>query len=163
MRHWFKDTHFRSMLKNSGYLAASKIVAGIAGIATLALAGRGLGVLMFGMLILITSYDKAVSGISKYQTWQLFVRYGGYALAAGKHEEFKASTGFAFALDVVSGVGGMIVAVIILPFMSGWFGIAPQYLWLAMLYCTLLPTMSAATPVGVLRSLDRFHLVSRAG
>jgi len=163
MRHWFKDTHFRSMLKNSGYLAASKIVAGIAGIATLALAGRGLGVLMFGMLILITSYAKAVSGISKFQTWQLIVRYGGHALAAGKHEEFKASTGFAFALDVVSGVGGMIVAVIILPFMSGWFGITPQYLWLAMLYCTLLPTMSAATPVGVLRSLDRFDLLGWQG
>src|SRR6476620_366469 len=135
MRHWFKDTHFRSMLKNSGYLAASKIVAGVAGIATLAFAGRGLGVLMFGMLILITSYAKAISGLSKFQTWQLIVRYGGHALAAGKDEEFKASTGFAFALDVVSGIGGMIVAVAILPFVSSWFGITPQYLWLAMLYC----------------------------
>ena len=61
MKHWFKDTHFRSLLKNSSYLAASKIVAGVAGIATLAFAGRGLGVLMFGMLILIVSYAKAAS------------------------------------------------------------------------------------------------------
>ena len=38
MKHWFKDTHFRSLLKNSSYLAASKIVAGVAGIATLAFA-----------------------------------------------------------------------------------------------------------------------------
>ena len=163
MRHWFKDTHFRSLLKNSSYLAASKIVSGIAGIATLAFAGRGLGLMMFGMLILIVSYTKAASGISKFQTWQLIVRYGGHALASGNHEEFKASTGFAFALDVVSGVGGMIVAVIILPFLGGWFGITHQYLWLAMLYCTLLPTMGAATPVGVLRSLDRFDLIGWQG
>ena len=163
MKHWFKDTHFRSLLKNSSYLAASKIVSGLAGIATLAFAGRGLGLVMFGMLILIISYAKAASGISKFQTWQLIVRYGGHALAAGDHEEFKASTGFAFALDVVSGVGGMIVAVIILPFLGPWFGITDQYLWLAMLYCTLLPTMGAATPVGVLRSLDRFDLIGWQG
>src|SRR5205085_9669552 len=33
-------------------------------------------------------------------------------------------------------------------------------LWLAMLYCTLLPTMGAATPSGVLRALDRFDQIS---
>jgi O-antigen/teichoic acid export membrane protein len=163
MKHWFKDTHFRSMLRNSSYLAVSKAVAGVAGVATLAFAGRGLGVVMFGMLILIVSYAKATSGISKFQSWQLIVRYGGQALAAGQHEEFKASTGFAFALDVVSGIGGMIVAVALLPFLGRWFGITDQFLWLAMLYCTLLPTMGAATPVGVLRSLDRFDLIGWQG
>jgi O-antigen/teichoic acid export membrane protein len=163
MKHWLKDAHFRSMLKNSGYLAASKAVVGVAGIATLAFAGRGLGVPLYGMLVLIMSYAKAASGISKFQSWQLIVRYGGSALTTGEHDEFKASTGFAFALDVVSGVGGMIVAVMILPFAANWFGIADQYLWLAMLYCTLLPTMGAATPVGVLRALDRFDLISWQG
>lgn len=163
MKHWFKDAHFRSLLKNSSYLAVSKAIAAVAGIATLAFAGRGLGVALFGMLILITSYAKAASGISKFQSWQLIVRYGGSALAMGEHDEFKASTGFAFALDVVSGVGGMILAVMILPFLAGWFGISSQYLWLALLYCTLLPTMGAATPVGVLRSLDRFDLISWQG
>jgi len=163
MRHWLKDAHFRSLLKNSSYLAVSKGVAALASIATLAFAGRGLGVAMFGMLILIVSYAKAASGLSKFQSWQLIVRYGGSALATGEHEEFKASTGFAFALDAASGVGGMILAVMILPFVGHWFGIENQYLWLAMLYCTLLPTMGAATPVGVLRALDRFDLISWQG
>jgi len=163
MKHWFKDAHFRSLLKNSSYLAVSKVVAAIAGIATLAFAGRGLGVMLFGMLVLITSYAKAASGLSKFQSWQLIVRYGGQALALGEHEDFKSSTGFAFALDVVSGIGGMIIAVMVLPFLGGWFGIPENYLWLAMLYCTLLPTMGAATPVGVLRALDRFDLISWQG
>ena len=163
MRHWIKDAHFRSLLKNSSYLGVSKAVAAVAGIATLAFAGRGLGVTLFGMLILIVSYAKAASGLSKFQSWQLIVRYGGRALAGGEQEEFKASTGFAFALDVVSGIGGMIFAVMLLPFIGQWFGITDQYLWLAMLYCTLLPTMSAATPIGVLRALDRFDLISWQG
>jgi len=163
MRHWFKDTHFRSLLKNSSYLAVSKTVAGLAGVATLAFAGRGLGLAMFGTLILIVSYAKAASGISKFQSWQLIVRYGGSALASGEHEEFKTSTGFAFALDVVSGIGGMIIAVALLPFIGPWFGVTHDILWLAMLYCTLLPTMGAATPTGVLRSLDRFDLIGWQG
>ncbi len=163
MKHWFKDAHFRSLFKNSSYLAMSKAVAAVAGIATLAFAGRGLGVELLGMLILIVSYAKAASGISKFQSWQLIVRFGGTVLAHGEHEEFKASTGFAVALDVVSGIGGMILAVMLLPFVGGWFGITKEYLWLAILYCTLLPTMGAATPVGVLRALDRFDLLGWQG
>ena len=163
MRHWFKDRHFKSLLKNSSYLAVSKAVAAVAGLATLAFAGRSLGLMMFGMLILITSYAKAASGISKFQSWQLIVRYGGQALEAGETTEFKASTGFALALDLVSGFGGMILAILLLPLVGGWFGIDERHLVAAMVYCTLLPTMSAAVPVGVLRSLDRFDLLSWQG
>jgi O-antigen/teichoic acid export membrane protein len=163
MKHWFKDQHFRSLLKNSSYLAISRVVAAICSLATLAFAGRGLGLVMFGMLILITSYAKAASGIAKFQSWQLVVRYGGQVLSSGDPEQLKASTGFAFALDLVSGILGMIAAVMILPLIANWIGIEQQYLWLGMLYCTLLPIMAAATPNGVLRALDRFDLMSWAG
>src|SRR5215213_10177264 len=163
MKHWFKDRHLRSLLKNSSYLAMSRGVAAVSALATVAFAGRGLGVILFGTLILITSYTKAASGVSKFQSWQLVVRYGGLGLAAGNPEQFKTSTGFAFALDVLSGILGMIVAVAILPLLAGLVGIRQEYLWLAMLYCTLLPTMGAATPTGVLRALDRFDLLSWAG
>ena len=159
MKHWFKDQHFRSLLKNSSYLAASRIVAAVAGIATVSLSAHALGVLLFGALILIDSYARAVSGIAKFQSWQLIVRYGSRALL-GENEDFKASTGFAFGLDVISGVGGMIVAAAVLPFAAAWVGIEQSQLWLAMLYCTLLPTMASATPAGVLRALDRFDLIS---
>jgi O-antigen/teichoic acid export membrane protein len=162
MRHWFRDQHFRSLLKNSGYLAASRVVAAVASLATVSLAAHALGVLLFGALILITSYAKAASGISKFQSWQLIVRYGGRAVH-GEVDDFKTSTGFAFALDAVSGVGGMLVAVAVLPFVAGWVGIQADQLWLAILYCTLLPTMGAATPTGVLRALDRFDLISWQG
>jgi len=160
MKHWFKDQHFRSMLKNTSYLAISRGIAAVCSLATLALAGRGLGVLLFGTLILITSYTRAASGLAKFQSWQLIVSYGGQGLAAGNPEQFKSSTGFAAALDILSGIVGMIVAVVLLPFIAQWVGIDRQYLWLAMLYCTLLPTMGAASPNGVLRTLDRFDLIS---
>lgn len=163
MRHWFKDQHFRSLLKNSSYLGASRIVAAIAGIATLAFAGRDLGVLLFGLLILIHSYAQAASGLTKFQSWQLIVRYGGQALTRGDTGQFKTAVGFAFALDVVSGLGGMVLAIALLPLIGTIFGIPSEYIWLAMLYCTVMPTMGAMTPQGVLRALDRFDLMSWQG
>ena len=163
MRHWFKDQHMRSLLKNSSYLGVSKIVAALCGVATLAFAGRGLGVLLFGTLILITSYVKAVNGIVKFQSWQIIVRYGGHGVAHGDPEHFKVATGFAFALDMASGIFGMLIGVAILPFIATWVGISSQYLWLAIFYCTMLPLMTSATPDGALRVLDRFDLISWSG
>jgi len=163
MKHWFKDQHFRSLLKNSSYLGVSKGVAALCGVATLAFAGRGLGLILFGTLILITSYVKAVNGIAKFQSWQLIVRYGGHGVAHGDPEHFKLATGFAFALDMASGIAGMMVGAALLPFIGSWVGITSEYLWLAILYCTVLPVMNSATPDGVLRVLDRFDLISWAG
>lgn len=162
MRHWFNDRHFKSLLKNSSYLAASKAVAAVAGLSTLAFAGRSLGVVMLGMLILITSYAKAASGLSKFQSWQLIVRYSG-ELHGGDPAAFRAATRFALGLDIVSGLGGMLVAILLLPLVGPLVGLDERYVPIAMLYCLLLPTMGAATPVGVLRSLDRFDLISWQG
>lgn len=160
MRHWFKDQHMRSLLKNSSYLGVSKAVAAIASIATLAFTGRALGVVMFGVLILIHSYAQAASSLSKFQTWQIVIRYGGQGLAAGRPDDFKVATGFSLGLDLVSGVAGMLLAMAILPFLGGWFGIPDRYMTLALLYCTVIPTMQAMTPGGVLRTLDRFDQLS---
>ena len=88
--------------------------------------------MLFGMLILIISYAQAASGITKFQSWQLIVRYGGQGLAAGNPEQFKSSTGFAAALDLVSGIVGMLLAVLLLPLIGRLVGIERQYWWLAM-------------------------------
>lgn len=153
----------RSLLKNSGYLGASKIVAAIAAVATLAFTGRALGVTLFGLLILIHSYAQAASSLAKFQSWQVIVRYGGQGLAAGRPEDFKIATGFALGLDLLSGIVGMLLAMAILPLIGRWFGIPVEYIPLAILYCAVIPTMQAMTPGGVLRTLDRFDLIAWQG
>ncbi|WP_260483969.1 lipopolysaccharide biosynthesis protein [Sphingomicrobium flavum] len=160
MKQWLADRHFRSLLKNSGYLTAAKAVAGLASLATLAFAGRGLGLEQFGLLILIVSYAQAASGVSRFQSWQLIIRYGGGPLAKGDAQPLKDATGFAFALDVWSGLAGMLLAMGLLPLIGGWFGIPDSDIDLALAYCLIIPFLAAATPVGILRVLDRFDLLS---
>lgn len=163
MRHWFKDQHFRSLLKNTSYLAVSRAVAAVASLATLAFAGRGLGLLQFGALILIASYVQAASNLSKFQSWQVVIRWGGRVDEPDGKAEFKTATGFAFALDVISGIIGMMLAMALVPLIGPWFGLKGDHLFYALIYCTLLPTMAAATPNGVVRALDRFDLISWQG
>ena len=163
MRHWFKDQHFRSLLKNTSYLAVSKAVVAVASVATLAFAGRALGLEGFGILILIASYAQAANGLVKFQSWQLVIRYGGAALAQGDEETFKRATGFALGLDLASGFGGMVAAMALLPLIGGWFGLPEDLTTLALLYCLLIPAMGASSPSGALRALDRFDLISWQG
>jgi len=163
MRHWLQDRHFRSLLKNSSYLAISKGVAAVAGIATLAFVSRGLGLVNFGILILIASYAQAANGLAKFQSWQIVVRYGGAALAKDDVETFKNSASFSIGLDLLSGLVGMIAAMLLLPFLAHWFGLPNKYLAMALAYCLLIPTMGASSPTGVLRALDRFDLISWQG
>ena len=163
MRHWFNDQHFRSLLKNTSYLAVSKGVAAIASIGTLAFAGRALGLQGFGLLILIASYAQAANGLAKFQSWQLVVRYGGAALAKGEDADFGRAAGFSLGLDLASGLVGMIVAMALLPLIGGWFGIEDRYLGLALAYCLLVPTMGASSPTGMMRAMDRFDLISWQG
>lgn len=163
MKRWFIDEQFRSLVRNSSYLALSKGVAAICVLTTLALTGRALGAAMFGVLVLVDSYAATASGLTKFQSWQLIIRYGTPALSRGEDQPFKDATGFAFGLDVSSGLIGMVGAIALLPLIGHWFGIPADVVPLAMLYCLLLPTMAAATPTGVLRGLDRFDLISWQG
>jgi len=163
MRHWLRDQHFRSLLKNSSYLGLSQIVAAVTSLATLAFAGRSLGVELFGLLILIHSYVDAASSLSKFQSWQLVVRYGGQVLVSDDPKDFKIATGFSIGLDILSSGVGMIGAMLMLPLIGPRFGIPPQYMAVALVYCTLIPTYASMTPSGVLRVLDRFDLISWQG
>jgi O-antigen/teichoic acid export membrane protein len=163
MRHWFKDQHFRSLLKNTSYLAISKGVAAVAAVATLAMTGRALGLETFGILILIASYAQAANGLTKFQSWQTVIRYGGPALVRNDANTFKKAAGFALGLDLTSGFVGMALAMLLLPALGAWFGLTGDALVYGFLYCLLIPTMGASSPSGMLRALDRFDLISWQG
>jgi O-antigen/teichoic acid export membrane protein len=163
MRHWFRDQHFRSLLKNSSYLGVSQAVAAVTSLAALAFAGRALGLEVLGLLILIHSYVDAASNFSKFQSWQLVVRYGGHVLVSDDPSDFKAATGFSIGLDIISSIAGMLGAMLLLPVLGPRIGLPSQYITVALVYCTLIPTYASMTPSGVLRVLDRFDLISWQG
>ena len=159
MKHWLSDGLFRSVLRNSSYLGAAKLLSAPLGLLALACAGRELSPAAFGLLMVIHSYADGAGALAKFQTWQLIVRYGGPALSRGDPTTARDAIRFAFGLDIASGLVGMAGAVIALPFLAGRLGLSGTTLMFAYIYCTLVPTMTAATPTGVLRLFNRFDLI----
>lgn len=160
MKRWMSDGVFRTIVKNASYLASGKLGGAVLGLVALACAGRGMTPALFGTLVLIHSYANGVGAVVKFQTWQFIVRYGAPALERGDVATLRDVTGFAFGLDLASGLLGLAGGLLLLPFAAEWFGIGAENLHLAMLYCTLIPTMTAATPTGILRVFDRFDQIA---
>ncbi|WP_242010038.1 lipopolysaccharide biosynthesis protein [Acetobacter conturbans] len=150
----------RSILRNAGYLASTKLIGGLVGLLALVCAGRGMSAENFGTVMLIHTYTLGVAAFTKFQSWQMIVRYAAPAMTQGDTATVSRAIRFACGLDAGSGLFGMLLAIAGLVFFGTHFGIASDIVPLAICYCTLIPTMSSSTPAGILRVMDRFDLLS---
>ncbi|MDQ7997224.1 MAG: lipopolysaccharide biosynthesis protein [Luteibacter sp.] len=160
MKHWFSDGAFRAIVRNASYLASSNVASALLGLLSLACAGRGMTPELFGTLVVVQAYAKSVSDFVKFQTWQFVVQFGTPALAHQDVARFRDVTGLSFGLDLASGAVALVGGMVLLPLLGHAVGISPADFWWALAYCTLIPTMTAATPTGILRSIDRFDLIA---
>jgi O-antigen/teichoic acid export membrane protein len=160
MKHWFSDGAFRAIVRNASILGSSNVVSALLSLLALGCAGRGMTPALFGTLVVVQAYAKTVSDIAKFQTWQFVVQFGTPALAHKDIKRFRDVTGFSFGLDLASGIAAAVGGMILLPLLSHSVGISTEDFWWALAYCTLIPTMTAATPTGILRSIDRFDLIA---
>lgn len=159
MRRWFADGAFRAVMRNASYLGAAKAMGAPLGLIALAAAGRGLTPELFGVLMVVHAYALGAGTIVKFQTWQLIIRYGAPALLRDDRAFACDAIRFAMGLDLLSASVGMVGAMALLTLIGAKLGLDGDMMTLALIYCTLIPTMSAATPTGVLRLLDRFDLI----
>lgn len=160
MKHWFTDGALRTMLRNAAYLGSGSVASAVLGLIALSCAGKGMSPAMFGVLVVIQSYTKAVSDFIKFQTWQFVVQFGTPALEKNNIERFRDVISFSFGLDILSGAVAIIGGMVLLPFLSHSLGLDAKSFWLAILYCTLIPSMTSSTPTGILRAFNRFDLIS---
>ncbi|SKC18973.1 Membrane protein involved in the export of O-antigen and teichoic acid [Kosakonia radicincitans] len=160
MKHWFSDGAFRAILRNAAYLGSGSVVSALFGLLALSSAGKGMSPELFGALVVIQAYAKAVSDFIKFQTWQFVVQFGTPALEKKNIQRFRDVISFSFGLDIASGAIAVLGGMALLPFLSHALGLDEKSFWLAILYCTLIPSMTAATPTGILRVFDRFDLIA---
>ncbi|MGQ3056232.1 MAG: lipopolysaccharide biosynthesis protein [Nevskia sp.] len=150
----------RQILSNAGILLGGKALNGALSLGATALAARALGVDAFGVLVLVHAYVQTIGEIAKFQSWQALLQYGTAPLDAGRIGEFQRVLRFSLLLDALSGVGGVIIAllgVLLLGSTLGWPAtLSPQ----VGLYSLVIVFMVSATPTGALRLLDRFDLLA---
>ncbi len=150
----------RQILGNAGILLGGKALNGVLSLGATAIAARALGVDQFGVLVLVHAYIQTIGEIAKFQSWQALLQYGTAPLDAGRISEFQRVLRFSLLLDVLSGVGGVVIAligVLLVGSALGWTaGTAPT----VAVYSLVIVFMVSATPTGALRLLDRFDLLA---
>ncbi len=161
LRRWFKEGGvLRRTFGNAGRLLGGKAVAGVLGLACVALAARALGPEQFGALVLIHTYVLVVSGVAKFRSWQAVIRYGAEYTEPGRRGDFQKLIKFTTLLDLGSSVAAALAAVLLAPVVGRWIGWDSETTSLAVTYGWLILFMVEATPTGVLRLFDRFNLLA---
>lgn len=151
---------FRQILANAGILLGGKALNGGLSLGATAIAARALGVETFGLLVLIHAYVQTIGEIAKFQSWQALLQYGTAPLLEGRRADFQRVLRFSLLLDAISGVGGIVIALVGIQLIGGALGwpvaMAPQ----VSAYALVIVFMVSATPTGALRLLDRFDLLA---
>ena len=150
----------RRVLGNAGLLLSGRAVNAVLGLAYIALAARGLGVHVFGVLVLIHAFAQFLGDVAKFQSWQTVLHYGAAPLLEGRRADFQKVLRFTLALDVGSSLAVLLLGTagaLLFAERLGWPGNAG----LAAAYVTSTVFMVSATPLGLLRLFDRFDLLAR--
>lgn len=148
------------MLGNAGILLGGKALNGVLSLGATALAARTLGVELFGVLVLVHAYVQSIGEIAKFQSWQALLQYGTAPFEAGRINEFQRVLRFSLLLDALSGVGGVLIAVLGVQLIGGAMGWPAARAPEVSAYALVIVFMVSATPTGALRLLDRFDLLA---
>lgn len=145
---------------NVGILLGGKALNAVLSLAAIALTARTLGVETFGVLVLIHAYVQTVGEIAKFQSWQALLNYGTAPFAEKRFVDFHRVMRFSLLLDGVSGVAGILIALVGVLLIGDGLGWPAAEQTAVALYALSIFFNVSATPTGVLRLVDRFDLLA---
>ncbi|RDE05683.1 lipopolysaccharide biosynthesis protein [Sphingomonas aracearum] len=152
----------RAVLRNLGWLLASRGVLALFSLLYLAIATRTLGIQDFGRFALITGAAQGLATLVGFQTWQVVVRYGTDHLAPGGEKALGRLYRACVLLDAGSALAGIVLAAAILAIWHERLGIPPALMRDAMIFTVAQLATIRSAAIGILRLSDRFGQAAAA-
>lgn len=154
------DELSRRIGRNAGLLLGGNSIAGLIALAAVAVAARGLGVEAFGILMVVHAYAMLVGGLSRFNVYQALVRYGAACLLDERRRDLQGLLIFGLLVELAGIAAGALMGVLAMGWVGPMLGISQTWQTTALWYCLVVITANTATPIGILRLLDRFDLVA---
>lgn len=152
------SSHTRKLFKNAGILLSGNAISAIFSIATIALMTRALSLEDFGRYALITAFIGLIDRLVNFQSWQALIHFGASAHESRDNGKLISLFSFGWCLDVVTGIVGYLVIIVLSMFIPHWFGLGDHAtLFVAIGGCLILFNWTA-TPTAILRLYDKFYL-----
>lgn len=152
---------WRRIKRNAGIIVGGRLVFGLLNLAAAALAVRAVGVEAFGVVVLLQAYVRLIAGLLKFQSWSAVTKFGADALALGDEDAFRRLTGFTLRIDMIGFAATIVIGIACVPLAASWLNWPPAAQTLAPWYVLTAPFITAGTPTGVLRLLDRFVVLAQ--
>jgi len=150
----------RRIGRNTGMLLGGNSVAGLVALAAIALAARGLGVEAFGTLMVVHAYAMVIGGLSRFNVYHALIRYGAGCLLAERRRDLQGLLTFGLLVELAGIAAGALLGVLALGWIGPMLGLPAAQQTTALWYCLVVIIANTATPIGILRLLDRFDLVA---
>ncbi|RKF22471.1 lipopolysaccharide biosynthesis protein [Altericroceibacterium spongiae] len=149
-------------MQNFGWMVAGRSVAAVFSLVYLAIVTRELGVSGFGKFAIITGAAQLLANLLAFQTWQVIVQYGVTHIE--ERDDVKLSRLYrgALMLDVVSAIGGICAAAVILHFLAEPLNVKPTLARATLIFNIIMLLSLRSTPLGIMRLRDRFSLAAAA-
>jgi len=148
-------------LRSASIVSVGKGAQALMSLAFVSLAARTLGMEAFGLLSLVHGLVFGLSQIIRFQTWQAVVRFGAQALEADDPARLQRLLRFTTGLDAAAAIVGFSIIAFAIGPAGEWLSVPGEFHGVVRWYGLSIITMvMAATPLGVLRLLDRFDLIS---
>ena len=151
-----------AVLRNFGWMVASRGLAAVFSLVYLAIVTRSLGVVDYGRFALITGAAQLLSSLLAFQTWQIIVQYGVDHLERDDEQRLARLYRAALVLDLFSAVLGVLAAGLILYFFAEELGLKDTLARATMVFNTVMLLSTRSTAIGIMRLRDRFSLAAAA-
>lgn len=152
----------KAVVRNFGWMVASRGLAAVFSLIYLAIVTRSLGVSGFGKFALITGAAQLLAHLLAFETWQIIVQYGVEHVEKGKRAKLARLFRSAIVLDLISAVTGIAAAALILHFFADALGLKPTLARATLIFNVIMLVSLRSTPIGILRLRDRFDLAAFA-
>jgi len=149
----------RKIRQNLVTALSSTVIAGVLGLATLAINTRSLAVAEVGTIAAVQAYALLVSGLLTLSTHLPLMRMGTDAIEGGRTDELQALVRYALRLDITAGAASSFVTVLL----AGWggdvIGISGSIQEGLAIYAIPMLFSGLSSANGLLRLVDRFDVM----
>ncbi len=153
---------WQAVIRNLGWLLASRGVVALLSLLYLGIAARTLGLVGFGRFSLITGSAQALTTLVAFQSWQMIVQFGVEPAQTNDTARLARLFRGSALMDALGALLGTVLAVAILELWSRDLGIGETLKRAALIYTIIQVVTIRSTALGILRLRDHFSLAAIA-
>lgn len=156
------DLKFRELLRHSGMLYIAGLITIVLTFGQQITTANLLGVNDYGRFAVILSSSTLILLLMDARTWELGTKMLARPILDTNHTEVVRITSWLTRIDLLLGIGGMLLIIVLAEPIATYLLKMPDLDWLVRLYGISLPfrILGAGAPVALVRMYDRFDWLS---